>query len=292
MEHVISKDGTLIAYERRGPAGGSPLVLVHGASADHTRWAPVIPFLEPSFTLYAVDRRGRGGSGDTEPYSVEREFEDLAAVIDCLGAPADVLGHSYGGLCSVGAALQTTHLRRLILYEPPIPTSPALQVGHPLPNVGGDRGRGRDLETAPTGSTGRRPPEALAKIRAFIAAGDREAAVVTFSREIVGISEAEIELLRASPAAWASRAAAIHTVLREMQTVEDYMVDLQPLKTLQTPVLLLLGSDSAPHLHRGVHTLAAALPNAEVVVMQGQQHLAINTAPELFADEVKRFLMA
>jgi pimeloyl-ACP methyl ester carboxylesterase len=74
MDKVRSKDGTLIAFQKSGT--GAPLVLVHGTSADHTRWAPVLPPLASRFTVYAMDRRGRGGSGDTDPYAIEREFED------------------------------------------------------------------------------------------------------------------------------------------------------------------------------------------------------------------------
>jgi pimeloyl-ACP methyl ester carboxylesterase len=264
MEQVFSKDGTAIAYECSGLAGGPPLVLVHGASADHTRWAPVLPILEPTFRVVAVDRRGRGGSGDSEPYALAREFEDLRAVIEAQGAAAFVLGHSYGGLCALGAALQTARVRRLILYEPPIPT----------------------------GTSGRRSPEVVAKLQRLIAAGDRDAAVVTFSREVAGISEAELALMRAAPAAWDSRKAAIHTVLREMQTVGGEALDLRPFKTLSVPTLLLRGSDSAPHLHEGVRALLATLPQAEEAALAGQQHVAINTAPERFAAEVIRFLTA
>ncbi len=263
MKYVVSKDRTSIAYARSG--FGPPLILVHGAGADHTRWAPVLPELEQWFTVYAVDRRGRGKSGDAILYSVEREFEDLIAVIKAIDGPVNLLGHSYGGLCALGAALQTTRLRRLILYEPPVPAK----------------------------GVSRPPTKSLAELQALIAAGHRDEAVVTFAREVAGASEAEIDLMRASPAAWAGRLAAIHTVLRELQvTSGDYAVDVSRLKTLTTPTLLLLGSDSAPQLHEGAATLQATLPNVKVTVLPGQQHYAMNTAPELFAAEVLRFLAA
>ena len=263
MERVISKDGTPIAYARSG--SGTPLVLVHGAGADHTRWAPVLSRLEQFFTIFAIDRRGRGQSGDSDHYSVEREFEDLVTVIEAAGELVDLLGHSYGGLCALGAAVRTSRLRRLILYEPPIPLGGAHQP----------------------------PPELHARLRVLIAAGDREEAVVTFARAVAHASDGEIEQMRASPAAWAGRLAAIHTVLRELQvTSGDYHVDLSSLKTLTTPTLLLLGSDSSPLLHEGSITLRSALPNVSVAVMTGQQHMAMNTASELFTDEVVRFLSA
>ena len=262
MEYVFSKDGTPIAYARSG--SGTPLILVHGAGADHTRWAPVLPWLEQFFSVYAVDRRGRGQSGDAESYSVEREFEDLVAVSAAIDGPVDLLGHSYGGLCALGASLQIPQLRRLILYEPPIPI----------------------------GGMGRRQPAALTQLQSLIAQGDREAAVVVFAREIAGASDAEIDLMRASPS-WAGRLAAIRTVPRELQvTSGGYVVDVQRLKTLTRPTLLLQGSDSSPDLHEGIKALQAILPGVRVASLPGQRHLAMNTAPKLFANEVIRFLTA
>ena len=120
MEYVTSKDGISIAYERRGK--GQPLVLIHGTAADHTRWEPVLPGLEKQFTVYAVDRRGRGQSGDGDSYAIELEYEDVAAVVDSVPGPVDLLGHSYGAICSLEASLKTSNLRKLVLYEPPIPT--------------------------------------------------------------------------------------------------------------------------------------------------------------------------
>ena len=113
---VTSKDGTPIAYWRSGE--GPPLVLVHGTTADHSRWTPVLPAFEQRFTVCAVDRRDRGGSGDSEDYSIEREFEDVAAVVDSIGEPVDLLGHSYGAVCALEAALLTRNVHKLVLYEP------------------------------------------------------------------------------------------------------------------------------------------------------------------------------
>ena len=99
--------------------------------------------------------------------------------------------------------------------------------------------------------------------------------------------------MRTSPAIWAGRLAAIHTVVRELQaTSGDYAVDVARLKTLTTPTLLLLGGNSPPHLHTGAKTLQAILPHVNVAILPGQQHQAMNTAPQLFTDEVIRFLIA
>src|SRR5687768_6369257 len=120
---VISTDGTPIAYRRSGE--GPALVLVHGTAADHTRWQSILPALEERFTVYAIDRRGRGGSGDAPTYAIEHEFEDVAAMVDAISGPVSLLGHSYGALCALEAALRTDNVRRLVLYEPPIPTGGA-----------------------------------------------------------------------------------------------------------------------------------------------------------------------
>src|SRR5207253_10380171 len=120
MLETKSKDGTRIAFARSGD--GPPLVLVHGTTADHTRWAPILGELEARFTVHAMDRRGRGGSGDAQDYSLEKEFDDIVAVVDSIGEPVHLLGHSYGALCSLEASLLTKNIRKLVLYEPPIAT--------------------------------------------------------------------------------------------------------------------------------------------------------------------------
>src|SRR5260370_1441359 len=129
---VISTDGTTIAYRRSGV--GPPLVIVHGTTGDPTSW-PSLPALEQCFTVYIVIRRGRGASGDAPTYAIEREFEDVAAVVDAIGEPVNLLGHSFGALCALEGAMQTTQVRKLVLYEGiptgvehfPAPTIPQIQ---------------------------------------------------------------------------------------------------------------------------------------------------------------------
>ena len=118
LRHVASLDGTRIAVHRSGE--GPPLVLVHGAAADHSRWRPVLPALERRFTVLAVDRRGRGGSGDAAAYALEREVEDVVAVVEAAGEPVALLGHSHGAVCALEAARLTGGVRALVLYEPPL----------------------------------------------------------------------------------------------------------------------------------------------------------------------------
>jgi pimeloyl-ACP methyl ester carboxylesterase len=114
MQTVTSRDGTPIAYERGGE--GPPLVLVHGTTSDHLTWEFVLPELREHFTVYAIDRRGRSNSGDDggSAYDIEREFEDVVAVIDSIGGTAGLLGHSYGAICALEGALRSNRVRKLV----------------------------------------------------------------------------------------------------------------------------------------------------------------------------------
>jgi len=259
MESIRSRDNTSIAYEKSGQ--GAPLVLVHGTSADHTRWKPVLPPLEAKFTVYSVDRRGRGGSGDSQPYAIEREYEDIAALVDSIPEPVNLLGHSYGALCSLEAALRTKNLRRLILYEPPIPVE------------------GMSFNF----------PRVMAEMQARLAAGDRDGVVTTFLHEIAEIPADELKMLRSLPA-WQGRLAAAHTILRELQGPPEYRIQPERLQQIRIPTLLLLGGASPAYRKMVAEQLHAALPNSRIAVMPGQQHTAMNTAPELFIKEVLAFL--
>ena len=259
LETVTSADGTPIAYERTGD--GPPLVLVHGTTADHTRWEPVRPAFDEHFTVYAMDRRGRGESGDATEYDIEREVEDVVAVVESVEKPVALLGHSYGGLCSLEAALRTDDVERLVLYEPPLPVGDA------------------DRDTEPM----------LAEMERLIEDGERDEALVLFLGDVAGMPPAELDALRSAPN-WPARVEAVHTVLREERARKAYAFESAKFADLTTPTLLLLGGDTAP-LHRAAtEALDETLPNSRVVVLPGQAHAAMNTAPELFADEVLAFL--
>ena len=264
VTRVVSRDGTQIAYWTSGV--GSPLVLVHGTTADHTRWRPLLPYLEPHATVHVMDRRGRGASGDAPDYEVTREFEDVAAVVDAVaeatGSPVDVLGHSFGGLCAFGAATLTSNIRRLVLYE-----------GWPSPNP--------DQLALPAGVE--------ARLDGLLAAGNREAALETFFREVVGMPEAEFAVYRALPA-WQARLAAAHTITRESRGEQAARLDPEQAARITVPVLLVAGGDSPEFLKAGIDTLAAVLPDARIVVIEGQQHIAIDLVPAVFADHVLAFL--
>jgi pimeloyl-ACP methyl ester carboxylesterase len=115
LQHVRSADGTRIGYRRSGE--GPPLVLVHGTTGAHWSFRFLAPALVDRFTLYTIDRRGRGESGDRSDYAIEHEFENVAAVVDSIDEPATLLGHSYGATVALGTALVAGNLHKLVLYE-------------------------------------------------------------------------------------------------------------------------------------------------------------------------------
>jgi pimeloyl-ACP methyl ester carboxylesterase len=260
VERIISKDGIPIAYERRGK--GTPLVLIHGAAADHTRWKSILPELKKHFTVYAIDRRGRGESGDAESYTLESEYDDVVAVVDSIPGPVNLLGHSYGAICSLEASLKTSNLRKLILYEPPIPTDVKRNY----------------------------PPDALDRMNSYLHAGEREEALLIFLQEIAGIPQNEIHLLSSLPS-WSSRVATAHTIPREETSAASYILKPQRLSQMETPTLLLLGGDSPSFYRAAIETLKEAIPNSRISMMSGQRHAAMETAPKLFLNEVIGFLM-
>jgi len=259
MEKIVSRDGTPIAVQRSGD--GKPLVLVHGTGGAISRWAPVLPALEEQFSVYAINRRGRGESGDSASYAIEREFEDVAAVVESIGEPTNLLGHSYGAICALEAALLTRGLRRLVLYEPPIPVA--------------------DVPIYPEG--------VIDRVETLLERKDREGVLKEFMTRVVRMPVSEFELFRAAPA-WPARLAAAHTIPRELRADEDYRFRPERFKTMTTPTLLLLGGNSPAFFKAAIEMLNDALPNTRVVVLPGQQHIAIDTAPELFTRETLSFL--
>lgn len=262
MEQITSKDGTRIAFERSGQ--GKPLLLVHGTTADHHRWDSIAPRLEPYFTVYAMDRRGRGDSGDAPTYAIQREAADIAALVDVVAGAMDeavaVLGHSYGALCSLEAALLTDKMSHLILYEPPVPM-------------------GRSLF----------PPELPERMDNLIDQGKLEDALVLFMREGPRMPEHELKAYRQLPM-WRRRVQHVPTIPRELAIDNTYTFNGEKFSHMQVPTLLLLGGDSPPLFYEGTALIHAAIPHSQVVTMLGQQHIAMDLDPDLFIKQVLQFL--
>jgi pimeloyl-ACP methyl ester carboxylesterase len=197
---------------------------------------------------------------------VEASPANVAAVVDAVaeatGSPVDVLGHSFGGLCAFGAATLTSSIRRLVLYE-----------GWPSPNP-------EQLAL---------PPGIQARLDALLAEGNREAVLETFFREVVGMPDAEFAVYRRLPA-WRARIAAAHTITRESRAEQAAGFRSEQAARITVPVLMLVGGDSPDFLKAGVDTVAAALPDAHIVILEGQRHIAIDLVPEAFAGHVLAFL--
>jgi pimeloyl-ACP methyl ester carboxylesterase len=260
MHTVKSRDGTRIAFWKSG--SGPPLVLIHGAVADHTTtWRSVLPELERRFTVCAMDRRGRGGSSDTTPYALEREVEDVLAVVRELGAGVSVVGHSHGALCALEAARLSDALAGLVLYE-----------GVPL--RGSD-----DLQVT-----------VVDRLEAQLAAGDVEGVLTTLLCDVAEMPAHDVEQLRAQREAWAVRLGNARTVPRELRAYVQYTFSADRFRGTAVPTLLLVGSGSPAREHESARVIAAALPHGRVGVLEGQQHTAMHSAPDLFVSEVATFL--
>ena len=253
MGTVTSRDGTVIGFETTGD--GPPMVLVHGGTADRSRWAPVLPALSEGHTVHAVDRRGRGLSGDGRPYGIAREGEDLVAVLEAVGPDVLLVGHSYGALVSLEAALLTDAIGRIVLYEPPASTP-----GHRVTT-----------------------PEMIAALRG---AGDHEEILRIFYREALHLTDDEIDAMTRT-AIWRARLAAAPTIVRELEQIEEFDLS-ERLSAIDVPVRLLIGDRSPAYFRPAAEAIASRLPFAEVVVLAGQAHMAINEAPSLFVESVLR----
>ena len=232
-------------------------MLVHGAGSARWSFDAVRPHLEQSFTVIAIDRRGRGDSSDGDEYALEREFEDVAAVVRDAGGGALLAGHSYGGLVAAGAA-RLLDLPRLALYEP--------AMGGVLSTEGRIE-RWEDL----------------------IAADDRDTVLREFFREIAGYDEAAIAEAEGSPM-WEARRRIVPTVPRELRAELAHRFDRAAVAEIAAPTLMLVGSESPDWAVRSVDAYLEAIPHAERVVLDGQGHSANMTAPGLLAAELERFL--
>lgn len=220
----------------------------------------MFPLLSSRFTVCAMDRRGRGASGDSPDYSLKKEAEDVAAVVESRPGTVFVLGHSYGGVAALEAAFLTDRISKLILYEPPLQD--------PI-----DRA-------------------VINKIERMIESGEREQAVVTFLREVAKQSPSEVAAMRSRPS-WPGLVATIDSHPRQMRVLAAYRFDAKRLSAVGMPTLLLTGSDTAsPHVKQAISSLQASLPNRTLVVLEGQQHNAMDSAREQLAQAVTNFLLA
>ena len=254
---VKSKDGTPIAFECAGT--GPSLVIMHGGIGDHTRWKPLFPFFAPHFRVCAMDRRGHGMSGDSPDYTLQRETEDVAAVVNSQPGPIFLLGHSYGGVCALEATFLTDKISKLVLYEPPL------------------QERNRSIFAA--------------RMEGMIQKGQREQALLMFLQEIVMMSPNEVAAMKSRPS-WAGLVGSVESQIRQIRALDEYRFDAGRMNKLKVPTLVLTGSRTeSPDLKRAISVLMGHLPNPTLVVLEGQEHNAMDTVPQQFADTVIGFLL-
>jgi pimeloyl-ACP methyl ester carboxylesterase len=255
---VESADGTPIAIECAG--AGPSLLIVHGGTGDRTRWTPLFPLLASKFRVCAMDRRAHGASGDTLPYSLQKEVEDVVAVVAAQPSPVFVLGHSFGAVCAFEAAFHTTKIAKLALYEPPVRLADHSAI--------------------------------LARMEEMIRNGDREGALTTFMREIVMISADEVATMKARPS-WASLLATVETSVRQDRALSQNHFDPARARAMTVPTLLMAGSKTAsPDLKRSIDSLRETLPHNTLHIFEGQEHNAMDAIPQEFAATVSSFLLA
>jgi pimeloyl-ACP methyl ester carboxylesterase len=256
---LSSADGTPLAVWVSGD--GPALVMVHGSIADHTTFDTFVGVLRQDLATYCMDRRGFGASGDTAPYSIERDFEDVAAVVDALaartGGPVALWGHSYGASCALGGAALTRNVHHLILYEPSL------------------------------GLT--YPPGSIARIEQALADGDRDSAITEVLVGVLEMTDDEVTAVRADPL-WPARLAAAHTVPRECRAEEGWEFEPHRFESVTAPTLFLAGSDSVPEVARATDAAAAAIPWSEVLVLEGHGHFAHKTDPAMVAAIIRELL--
>ncbi len=258
MEFAKSSDGTKIAFERQG--SGEPVLLVHGTTGSTQSWALVAPILAERFTVIAMDRRGHGQSDPGPSHSIELEAQDVISVIDFVGEPVHLVGHSGGARVALAAALHAGRLRSLILYEPPI-------ASHHCPADLADRAE------------------------LLIREGNRDAAVEAFLREAAALPDEEVAIVRSLAPVWQLMTAGVHNGPRDQRAFRAKPVDLDAIRCVTIPVLLLVGGDQdAPIYLDGLDDIQQAFPDATRREIPGQRHLALGCAPQAFAAVVMSFI--
>lgn len=256
MKKVISKDGTPIAYHRQGE--GPPLVLVHGSGVVAKHWKMVLPALAKHFTVYVMERRGRGESGDSDSYAIEREYEDIVALVDTIDQPVNLLGHSFGANLTLEAALLTSNVCRVLLYEPPLN----------LP----------DIQMISS--------ELVVPIEKLINDGKNEEALTLFY-ELIDTPNSEIELMQTLPD-WNERVVSADTLPREIRVMEKHVFDVKKFTNFSVKSIFLFGENDQDFWTEILEMLNQTLLDFSTVIFPGQGHFATITAPDLFVDSLAR----
>jgi pimeloyl-ACP methyl ester carboxylesterase len=245
MTHVISKDGTRIAYERMG--SGPAVVLIDGAMCSRA-FGPmpkIAALLKDHFTVYLYDRRGRGESGDTQPYSKAREVEDIDALVRAAGGSAFAVGLSSGAALALEAAASGLRIEKLAVYEPPFMPDDAA----------------RHAQADHEG-----------KLKALLAAGERGAAVKYFMRDMVSVPAPFVLMMQLMRGMWGKLKAVAHTLPYDAAIMGNWQVPGARLAVVRTPTLAMYGGKTETRLKRAVEELVKVLSNVRQEVLPGQTH--------------------
>jgi pimeloyl-ACP methyl ester carboxylesterase len=242
LDTVASADGTAIAFDRFG--GGPPVIMTVGAFNTRSQTEPLARALALRFTALNYDRRGRGDSSDTARYAVEREIDDIAALIAHAGGSAAVFGHSSGATLALKAAASGLPITRLVLYEPPFSTDNA---DPPLP----------------AGFAG--------ELANLVSAGRRGDAVELYQTQAVGIPPQVVAQLRHAPFRPGLEALA-HTLAYDAAVIGDRSMPAGLLAAVTVPALVITGEQSPPFLRSAARTAAQTMPNGRLAVLLGQTH--------------------
>jgi pimeloyl-ACP methyl ester carboxylesterase len=250
---IRSTDGVEISVQKAG--SGQALLLVHGALLNGSiSWGAVLPKLADDFTVYAMDRRGRAPSGDAANYSLSVEADDIASVVNAIGGPVKILGHSYGALATLDAIEQLRGVDHLILYEPPLILAP------------------RSAETA-------------ARMQATLDAGDLNTVVTIFLRDQIGVAPEVLAGFQAAPffPVILQIAPTLPRESREVNKLRSWRERLAQCRILTT---MLLGSETHGLLEDATNFVSRTIPGCRIVMLEGQGHGAVMEAPDLFIAKV------
>jgi pimeloyl-ACP methyl ester carboxylesterase len=234
MSQIRSKDGTSIAYERSGT--GPALILIDGAlcSREFGPSGKLAPLLAEHYTVYTYDRRGRGESGDTLPYSPAREVDDLAALIDVAGGSACLVGLSSGGALALEAAASRLGVHKVVAYEPPY--------------VDDDGQRGGAAHKA--------------QLDRLVAAGERGGAVKYFMKDMVGAPAAIVVMMRLMPWIWRKLRAVAHTLPYDAAVMTEFKIPRARFASIGVPVLVMNGAKTDARLKAAARAIAGTVPGA------------------------------
>jgi pimeloyl-ACP methyl ester carboxylesterase len=267
QQTVISKDGTIIAYEQTGT--GPVVILVSAALADRTASRRLARALSDRFTVINYDRRDRGSSGDTQPYAIEREIEDASAVIDAKGGSAYLFGSSSGSVLALDATTQLgPKVKKLYMYEPPFivdSSRPAM------------------------------PPTLASEIEQQVAQGNRNDAVKLFFTKGMGIPPIAVALMRFLMPGWSKMCGMAQTIPYDLAildgTQSGQALPAGRWKSATAPVKVAVGARSEPFFHNGAKALAQMLPSASFESIHGLNHGALLLAPAALGKDIQQFFL-